>query len=62
MLSQNRIDASTSTEKAAMLNTFSGECFNNSLLPFDLDEMDHTDQCPEDFLCTVEEVHAMVNK
>ena len=42
MLSRNGVDASTSAEKAAMLNTFFGECFNSSLLPLgfpDLDEM-----------------------
>ena len=48
-----------------MLNTFFGECFNNSLLPLgfpDLDEMGHSDQCPEDFLCTVEEVQWLMNR
>ena len=55
----------TSAEKAAMLNTFFGKCFNNSLPPIgfpDLDEMGHTDQCIEDFLCTVEEVQWLINR
>jgi len=54
-----------SAEKAAMLNTFFGKCFNNSLPPLgfpDLDEMGHTDQCPKDFLCTVEEVQWLTNR
>jgi len=33
VLSWNGVDSSTSAEKAAMLNTFFGKCFNNSLPP-----------------------------
>ena len=65
VLSWNGVDASTSTEKATMLNAFFGECFNHALPPLgfpDLDEIDHTEQCPEDFLCTIDEVQWLLNR
>ena len=42
-----------------MLNSFFGECLNQSLPPLDfsvLDELDHTQECREELLCSVDEV------
>ena len=57
--------ASSGTEKASMLNTFFGKCFNHSQPPLDfsiLDELHPMVECPEDFLCTVEEVEWLLNR
>ena len=53
--------ASTSSEKAAMLNKIFSDCFNLSqppLTPEDLREFQPTSECAEALLCSEEEIHA----
>ena len=64
VLSRNGSVASSNVEKADMLNSFFGECLNQYLPPLDfsfLDELDHTQECPEELLCSVEEVQWLLN-
>ena len=51
--------ASTSLEKTSMLNTFFGNCFNHRVSPLDFQDMDQLEPfscCPDDLLCSVEEI------
>ena len=59
ILSHNGTVASTSVEKASMLNTFFGDCFNHRVSPLDFQDMDQLEPfscCPDDLLCSVEEI------
>ena len=47
-----------------MLNSFFGECLNQSLPPLDFsvpDELNHTQECLEELLCSVEEVQWLLD-
>ena len=64
VLSRNGSVTSSNVEKADMLNSFFGECLNQSLPSLDfsvLDELDHTQECPEELLCSVEEVQWLLD-
>lgn len=64
-LSHDGTTASSGTKKADMLNMFFGKCFNHSLPPLDfpvLDELDPIGECPDELLCTVEEVQWLLSR
>ena len=64
VLSRYESVASSNVEKADMLNSFFGECLNQSLPPLDfsvLNKLNHTQECPEELLCSVEEVQWLLN-
>ena len=60
VLSRNGSVASSNVEKADMLNSFFGECLNQYLPPLDFSLLDEL-ECPEELLCSVQEVQWLLN-
>ena len=60
VLSQGSTPLSSDHEKAEALNSFLSQCFNHSVPPFTPPGCNHMNTCPEDLLCTVEEVTGML--
>ncbi len=63
-LSLNGVTASTDSAKATMLNNFFFSCFNSAvppLCPFSDDSSTSYSYCPDDFLCTEDEVSALIS-
>ena len=61
-LSHNGVTTNEDTEKANMLNSFFSTCFNTSHPPLsEHDQMPFvTNECPDELLCTVEEVQSLL--
>ena len=59
-LKHGTVEAGSDIGKASMLNQFFSECFNQSLPPLTAEDIENfqtcPDACPEEFLCTEEEV------
>ena len=59
-LSLNDTSASTDSAKATMLNNFFSSCFNTAVPPLS-QQSDPPGYCPDDFLCTEDEVATLIS-
>ena len=63
VLERNNVTAIKNSDKATMLNQYFSECFNKAQPPLSCGDSINNEgmnECPEDFLCTEEEVFDML--